>query len=179
MKQILLTIIELLLYFALSAQEPGKNNLLRNDSLRILYPEISGREFYQPAVKPEISYRLDFSAKTSSFNLPKFIQPDWNQYKPKWTIESGNITSLFPKTLFYSPYGFTGMILNQASYRISPKILIGGNSFGFNNILSAPVQKSLNDQWQGRGASMFFEYRFSKNFRIGTQISVSGNQFQP
>jgi hypothetical protein len=71
------------------------------------------------------------------------------------------------------------MILNQASYRISPKILIGGNSFGFNNILSAPVQKSLNDQWQGRGASMFFEYRFSKNFRIGTQVSVSGNQFQP
>ncbi len=74
---------------------------------------------------------------------------------------------------------FYGTILNQATYRLSDKFLLGGNSFGVGALWTSPLRKPGSNQWEWRGASMFLQYKVSKNFRIETHVSVSGNQFSP
>jgi hypothetical protein len=77
------------------------------------------------------------------------------------------------------PFAGYGEVFHQASYRLSDKIRIGGNSFGVNSLLTAPFTRRGANQWEWRGASLFMQYKVSDKFRIETHVSVTGNQFQP
>ena len=67
------------------------------------------------------------------------------------------------------PYGFRGTLFNQAVYRVSDKLVMGGSSYGLNRPFQPPLP---GKGWSTRGASLFMEYRISNNIRIGTHVSV-------
>jgi hypothetical protein len=179
MKRILLSITGLLFTLCLMAQETGQSVTALDDSLHMLLPVFSPQELTDPGSERVMPASIFSLPGLLAFDPHQFIQPEWKKYNPSRNIESFSTSSLFSPGFFFPPSGFSGAVLNQASYRLSPKFSIGGNSFGINSPLSAPLQRSLAGQWQSRGASMFFEYKFSKNFRIETRVSVTGNQLQP
>ena len=118
--------------------------------------------------------------------VPEFDFSPWLQ--SRWKIDYtagindfqwGGRSPLFGQGEFSGWPGYGEVLFNQASYRLSDKFVLGGNSFGAGSLLSAPVRKPGSDQWEWRGASMFLQYKVSKNFRIETHVSVSGNQYIP
>jgi hypothetical protein len=179
MKRILLPITGLLFTFSLWAQETEKRVVSEDDSLHILSPVMSGQEFFYPGSGAQMPVSLFTLPELPAFNFQQYLQPDWSKYNSSWIVNSERSSSFISSVFFPSAYGTSGVIFNQASYRLTPRLSVGGNSFGINAILHAPVQRSFADQWQWRGASMFLEYKFSKNFRIETRVSVTGNQWQP
>ncbi|NOY95583.1 MAG: hypothetical protein GXO81_04255 [Chlorobi bacterium] len=72
-----------------------------------------------------------------------------------------------------NPFIRSGIIFNQARYEISEKFTLGGNSFGANSIFSAPLPNQGNTNFDYRGASMFMQYKISKNVKIETRVSVT------
>lgn len=76
-----------------------------------------------------------------------------------------------------NPFIHSAAVFNQAAYKISGRLLFGGNSFGANSIFTAPLPNQGLNRFNTRGASMFFQYKVSKNIKIETRVSVTGNQF--
>ena len=74
-----------------------------------------------------------------------------------------------------NPFIRSGIIFNQAKYKISEKFTLGGNSFGANSIFSAPLPNRGNTNFDYRGASMFMQYKISKNVKIETRVSVTSS----
>ncbi len=72
-----------------------------------------------------------------------------------------------------NPFIRSGIIFNQARYKVSEKFTLGGNSFGANSIFSAPLPNRGNTNFDYRGASMFMQYKISKNVKIETRVSVT------
>lgn len=166
---------------SLQAQEPAIIIHGGADSLLRIIPEpfesgpvLSGEHLFLPFV-PEA--------------MPDVVLPDFDfshYFRSRWKVDDlsgfGNLPfsgSLFNAGSGFSlfPYPGTGTVFNQASYRLSDKVLIGGNSFGVNTLLSAPFSRPGANAWEWRGASMFMEYKVSRNFRIETRVSVTGNQY--
>ncbi|VAW18440.1 hypothetical protein MNBD_BACTEROID01-922 [hydrothermal vent metagenome] len=74
-----------------------------------------------------------------------------------------------------NPFIRSGIIFNQAKYKISENFTLGGNSFGANSIFSAPLPNRGNTNFDYRGASMFMQYKISKNVKIETRVSVTNS----
>lgn len=76
----------------------------------------------------------------------------------------------------YSPFFSSGKIFNQASYRVSDKFSFGGNSFGAQSVFDRPTMNPAVQNMSTKGASMFMQYKVSKNFKIETRVSVSNHE---
>jgi hypothetical protein len=75
-----------------------------------------------------------------------------------------------------SPFYTNGMVFNQATYQLSDKFSVGGNSFGAQSVFDRPkINTSINDM-STKGASMFMQYKVSKNFKVETRVSVSSHK---
>ena len=58
----------------------------------------------------------------------------------------------------------------------SDKFSFGGNSFGAQSVFDKPrMNSSINDMCT-KGASMFMQYKVSKNIKVETRVSVSSHQ---
>jgi hypothetical protein len=116
----------------------------------------------------------------TNFKLPKFdFSKELFMKKQNYSYyifnpESKNNVN-FPFTA--SPYLHSATIFNQAAYNISDKFVIGGNSFGAQSIFSAPLPNSGMNKFDTKGASMFFQYKVSKKFKIETRVSITNRQF--
>jgi hypothetical protein len=164
----------ILLWQFLSAQEPVKTPLQKDDSLKIGTPA-----FYEPglnfsALKPDLSELTDFTLKLTlpSFDFSGVVK---NKWKVDYSIN--NHSFIFPFISIYFP--FSGTVFNQAIYQATDKLKIGGNSFGINSFLHTPLPGIDAGNYDYRGMSVFMEYKISKNFRIGGSISVAGSPYQP
>ena len=127
-----------------------------------------------PALKLDFSDFSDFALK---FNAPSF---DFSGVlKSRWKIDvpSSDRFLIFPSISTYFP--FSGTVFNQAIYQATDRLKIGGNSYGINSLLHAPLPSIGPGNYDYRGMSVFMEYKINKNFRIGGSISVSGNPYQP
>lgn len=132
---------------------------------------------------------LPLSGKMLAHPLfPEWQPPDFSSLLfSRWRIDSGS--SLYYPFHFRNPglltrniplvFGGTATLFNQASYQISDRLQVGGNSFGISPPWARPSLPGGDNRYDFRGASMFMEYKVSPNFRIGTSISVSGNHFSP
>lgn len=135
-----------------------------------------------PLFNPE--FPLALSPEMFALNAPVF---DFKPYlQSNWKVEYQNSMGFHPEARFspgtpfmVSPLFHNGTIFNQASYSISDKLTLGGNSFGVNSIFTAPLPHPSSNQWETRGASMFMQYKVNKNFKIETRISVTGSQYHP
>jgi len=171
MKYCLLLVITFLTVQVLSGQETESSVRISEDSLKFTLPEL-----YQPG--------LDFSGSLSELSLTELNNPlifkafDFSDVlKSRWQINYAvSRFSYFPSGFFHFPYPGTGMVYNQASWKASPKLTVGGSSFGLSSPFHAPLPGSASGVYPVRGMSVFMEYKIGKNFRIGGGVTVSGHQ---
>jgi len=111
------------------------------------------------------------------FNQP--LLPDYskNLDLKKYLNFSKSSTGSF-STVGYivSPFYIKGIIFNQATYQLNDKFSVGGNSFGAQSVFDKPRMNSSINDMSTKGASMFMQYKVSKNFKIETRVSVSGHK---
>lgn len=108
------------------------------------------------------------------FNQP--LLPDYNKNLDlkKYLNFSKSPTESF-STIGYivSPFYTNGMVFNQATYRLSDKFSFGGNSFGAQSVFDRPELNPSVQNMSTKGASMFMQYKVSKNFKVETRVSVT------
>lgn len=113
----------------------------------------------------------------SMFNQP--LLPDYSknldfrryQDFSKLSTESFS-TARFAVTPFYT----NGIVFNQAIYRLSNNFSFGGNSFGAQSAFDKTgINSSIRDM-STKGASVFMQYKVSKNFKVETRVSISSHK---
>lgn len=64
-------------------------------------------------------------------------------------------------------------VLSEGYWRLNDKFTLGGNSFSANPVLLYPSLNQKLNTTGIKGASMFLQYKLSKNFHIGGGVSIS------
>ncbi|PIF02184.1 MAG: hypothetical protein CR996_00985 [Draconibacterium sp.] len=81
---------------------------------------------------------------------------------------------------FFSPFFNNGVILSQDAHALGNKFIIGGYSYKGNSVFAAPFPNQGLNHFDISGASLFLQYKVSKNIKIETRVNVSqspGPQF--
>jgi hypothetical protein len=150
------------------------------DSLKIKHSaqEISSPDIDRPLLieKSFTLNKLNISDQ-SLFNQP--LLPNYNINfdfsKPLkssiYSSEYFSVTSFWP-----SPYYTNGTVFNQAMYRLNDRFSFGGNSFGAQSVFDLPQMNPSMQNMSTKGASMFFQYKVSKNLKIETRVNISNHQ---
>jgi hypothetical protein len=183
MKRFILCIFSILLVQTLLAQEPVKPALPEMDTTRLETPGLYEPRLVLPDVNEEIPEMMNLKTKLEvpAFDFSKYLNSRWRVDYSTFNGQNylpGNIPNIQTGS-FFSPFYGSGTIFNQAVYQLSGKLMVGGNSFGANSIYGAPFNRSGTGPYDMHGASLFLEYKVSRNFRIGGSISVSNNPYQP
>jgi len=113
----------------------------------------------------------------SMFNQP--LLPNYNKnldFKKYLNYPKSSTESFSTVGYIVSPFYTNGMVFNQATYQLSDKFSIGGNSFGAQSVFDAPRVNSSINEMSTKGASMFMQYKVSKNFKVETRVSVSSHK---
>jgi len=179
-----LTVILGLFFFIDSAFAQGLTEIAMPgiDSLKSVQSVRPGSMLSTPLLNSEFPLFLStelFTLDPPVFDFKPYLQSNWKveyqSYSGFHPVGSFN----FGSPLMVSPLFHSGTLFNQATYSLSDKLKLGGNSFGINSIHSAPLPHPSSNQWEMRGASMFMQYKVNKNFKIETRISVTGNPYHP
>ena len=183
MKRFILCIFSVLWVQTLFAQEPVKAALPEMDTTRLETPGLYQPGLVLPDLNEEIPEMMNLKAKLEvpAFDFSKYLNSRWRVDYTTFNVQNylpGNIPNM-QQGSFFSPFVGSGTIFNQAVYQLSGKLLLGGNSFGVNPVSGSPFNRSGTRPYDMRGASLFLEYKVSKNFRIGGSISVTNNPYQP
>jgi hypothetical protein len=110
----------------------------------------------------------------SMFSQP--LLPDYNKnldFKKYLNYSKSSTESFTTLGYIVSPFYTNGMVFNQATYRLSNRLSFGGNSFGAQSVFDAPRMNSSINDMSTKGASMFMQYKVSKNFKVETRVSVT------
>jgi hypothetical protein len=110
----------------------------------------------------------------SIFNKP--LLPDYNKnldFKKYLNYSKSSTGSFSTVGYIVSPFYTNGTIFNQATYRLSDRLSYGGNSFGTQSVFDAPRMNSSINDMSTKGASIFMQYKVSKNFKVETRVSVA------
>jgi hypothetical protein len=59
---------------------------------------------------------------------------------------------------------------------MNDRLLVGGNSFGVQSVFDQPRMNSSMQNMSTKGASVFMQYKVSKNFKVETRVSISNHQ---
>lgn len=111
------------------------------------------------------------------FNQP--LLPDYNKnldFKKNLNFSKSTVESFSTNGFIVSPFYTNGMVFNQATYRLNNRFSFGGNSFGVQSVFDKPRMNSSINDMSTKGASMFMQYKVSKNIKVETRVSVSGHQ---
>ncbi|MBN1985385.1 MAG: hypothetical protein JW761_03720 [Prolixibacteraceae bacterium] len=127
-----------------------------------------------------LSGTLQSGGLMPGLELPEFdiataiVQQHYNFNKQN-SREPGQLeTFSFQSFGFYpSPFLRNGVVFSGATYKLSDKLNMGGYSFGAGSIFSAPIPNQQMNNFDTRGATMFFQYKVSDKFKIETRVSVS------
>lgn len=171
---ILLLISSCAVVFAYSQEEiildsiPKISNEAKAEELHMESPLNFGNSFSMEKIK-----LLD----QSMFNqplLPDYSKNlDFSKYLNPVLISS---ESFSVQRFGFLPFYSTGAIFNQATYRLNDRLLVGGSSFGAQSVFDKPRINSSMQDMSIKGASMFMQYKVSKNFRIETRVSISNHK---
>ena len=118
------------------------------------------------------------SVDQSLFHQP--LLPDYNKNLDlnKYSNSNKIYSESFSTTGYRGimPFYTTGTIFNQAAYRLNDRFTIGGNSFGAQSIFDQPLINSSMQNMSIKGASMFMQYKVTKNFKVEARVSISNHQ---
>jgi hypothetical protein len=110
----------------------------------------------------------------SMFSQP--LLPDYNKnlnFKKYLNFSKSSTESFSTVGYIVSPFYTNGTIFNQSTYRLSDRVSFGGNSFGAQSVFDAPMMNSSINDMSTKGASVFMQYKVSKNFKVETRVSVA------
>lgn len=137
--------------------------------------------------KPLFSEELFSSEEPLLFDKSIFNQPlipsynknlDFLKYlsNPKTTSSSA-----VDMSMGFFPFLSTGKVFNQSTYQLNDKLLFGGNSFGAQSVFDKPKLNPAIQDMSTKGASMFLQYKVSKNFKVEGRVSISNHSrpFEP
>jgi hypothetical protein len=125
-----------------------------------------------------------------SFSLEEFNQfdkaifsqpllPDFTKnmnFKKDLSYSGISGESFLPVRFGISPFFTSGIIFNQATYRLNDRFSFGGSSFGAQSVFDKPKMNSSIRDMSTKGASMFMQYKFSNNFKVETRVSITNRQ---
>lgn len=110
-----------------------------------------------------------FKRPTGLENQP-FVLNLYRQIPSGTTLVTNQFSLLSP-----SPFMNSFFVQNAATYRLNDKLFLSGNSFSGNSVFNPlPANPDLKNM-SIRGASMFLQYKISKNFHIGGGVSVTNH----
>jgi len=110
----------------------------------------------------------------SMFNQP--LLPDYSKntdLKKYLSFSKQTTISTSTSGFIASPFYLNGIVFNQATYRLNDRFSIGGNSFGAQSVFDRPDLNPSVQNMSTKGASMFMQYKVSKNFKVETRVSVT------
>jgi hypothetical protein len=76
----------------------------------------------------------------------------------------------------FFPFATAGTVFNQAAYKISDRVTFGGANFGAQSVFDRPSLNPAIQNMSTKGASMFMQYKVSKNFKIETRVTISNHR---
>ncbi len=140
---------------AIEYNQIGSENPFLNDNfLNFQKPGFEANFIFDQPLLPDFSEKFDFS---------KFNKPSRSSfYRNSFSDFSG------------LPFQH-GTVFNQATYQITDRFSMGGNSFGAHSIFEIPQLNSTIQEMSVKGASMFMQYKFSNNFKVQTRVSISNH----
>lgn len=118
----------------------------------------------------------------NSLDKYQFNQPLLNNYnknldfKKNLNFSKAVFESFSMNGFIISPFFNNATIFNQETYRLSNKFSFGGNSFGAQSVFDRPELNPSIQNMSTKGASMFMQYKVSKNLKVETRVSVSSHQ---
>lgn len=136
-------------------------------------------------LNPERPLRFENSfsnPETDLFDEVLFKQPLLPDFSKKLDLKkylnfSKSSTGSFSTAGYIvSPFYTNGMVFNQSTYQLSDKFSVGGNSFGAQSVFDNTRMNSSINEMSTKGASMFMQYKVSKNFKVETRVSVSSHK---
>ncbi len=110
----------------------------------------------------------------SMFDQP--LLPDYSKnldLKKYLNFTKSSTGALTASGFIISPFYTNGVVFNQSTYRLGDKFSFGGNSFGAQSVFDRPELNPAIQNMSTKGASMFMQYKASKNFKVETRVSVS------
>lgn len=131
-------------------------------------------------VQPMLMEHFNLSAKLTLIDPTLFTMPLFKDYnkvldlKKAFTFQSTTNTN-FDYRYSFIPFLSYGQVFNEATYKLNNRFSFGGNSFGARSVFDAPSMNSSVQNMSTKGASMFMEYKVSKNFKIETRVSVTNH----
>jgi len=111
------------------------------------------------------------------FNQP--LLPDYSKnldLKKYLNFAKSSTESFSTVGYIVSPFYTNGIVFNQATYQLNDKFSVGGNSFGAQSVFDNPRMNSSINDMSTKGASMFMQYKVSKNFKVETRVSISNHK---
>ncbi len=149
--------------------------LIEPDSSMLYNEVLPNQGFTFPLLPNSFLFPLE---EIQNVKIPTF---DFNDYLfGKWkadysySFQPGNI-GFNNHPGFINLFIHSGTVFNQSAYKLSDKFTLGGNSFAGKSIFSTPLPNVMNKNYDFRGASMFLQYKVSKNFKIETRVSVTNH----
>ena len=133
---------------------PGMPLLLKSSFSEVTFNLLEPSLFSQPLL-PDFSKNLDFKKYFNTTNIS---------------------TSAYSYRFGISPFYANEVVFNQAEYKLNNRFSFGGNSFGAQTIFDQPQMNPAIQNMSTKGASMFMQYKVSKNFKIETRVSVTNHQ---
>ena len=130
--------------------------LLSEDSFPAEKLNLTDQSFRYLPLLPDFSKNLNFSKSFSSSLI----------YAESFSMNRFGV----------SPFYINGLIFNQSAYRLNDRFILGGNSFGAMSVFDQPQINPSMQNMNTRGASMFLQYKVSKNFKIETRVNISNQQ---
>jgi len=157
-------------------------NAMAQEGLTPLMPETDSTQL---AAERQMMYHklLNGSPENDLFaqpiHLPNFdfkseLEQRWNYGLPL-SLNSEFFNNFSPGYFGYvSPALFlrNGSVFSQGQYQLSDKFKVGGFSYSGNSIFAAPLPSHGLNNFDTHGATMFMQYKVSKNFKIETRVSV-------
>ena len=114
----------------------------------------------------ELKFQPEAPLLNLNLNLNQGLVIDYNLFSGMQNIRLSNYSYINP---FINSFSIT----NQGYYKLNDKLMMGGNSFAGNSIYNPlPVNSSIQEM-SIRGATMFLQYKISKNVRVGGGVSIS------
>lgn len=149
-----------------------------------LMPVLDKLDSVQLKTERQLMYRQLLSGVSPTGELTETWQlPDFNlkrELANRWSYDLSGFTGfhrnygLFTGSPVFAadPFSRNSTIFSKGSYQLGENFKVGGYSFGGNSVFSAPFPNQGVNNYDFRGSTLFMQYKFSKNFKIETQVNV-------
>lgn len=166
MKSFLVLVTILICLLTASGQSDSVNDTVGHPEYDFLYQELFN---FDPA--------STFGTLVPDLNFTQLGLTRWtNPFGYNLNLSQG-ITRITTPSYGYlvpgDPFLNSFSVLGEATCRLNDKFTLSGNSFSVRSIFDpSPLNQNLNTKGI-KGASMFLQYKVSKNFHIGGGVSIS------